>query len=150
MKQLFIIEAVFSILDASPQLSSFGYISGPNLLFEHNNVHKNLFFGAFCCWDDGVSLRDIDLDFTFCHSKVFRLPAKLHDAVAAMQAQSKKSPGYWYMIRLRTSPCFLHHVTGLPFCFHIRLFLLSIFVFVEIPRTLACIVIDIELVDIIF
>ena len=64
-------------------------------------------------WYSRLSLREMDqqfkyggtiiygdsyLEFLFRHFKVFRLQAILHDAAAALRANSGKGPGYCYMI----------------------------------------------------
>ena len=67
------------------------------------------------------------LDSVFCYSKVFRLPAILHDAAEAVRAHSGKGPGYCYMIGRGPNSCLLGHVTGLQFCLFVKLFLPSIF-----------------------
>ena len=77
--------------------------------------------------DYGISY----LEFWFRHFKVFRLNAILHDAAGAVRPHSGKGPGYFYMIGRGPNSCLLGHVTGLPFCFHVKLFLPSIFDSVE-------------------
>ena len=67
------------------------------------------------------------LDSVFRYSKVFRLHAILHDAAGAVRAHSGKGPGYCYMIGRGPNSCLLGHVTGLLFCFYVKLFLPSIF-----------------------
>ena len=81
--------------------------------FEHNSVPKILFLSACFFWDFRLSLSEMDqkfkfggtvgygvsyLEFLFRLFKVFRLHAKLHDAVGAVRAHSGKGPGYCYMI----------------------------------------------------
>ena len=92
--------------------------------------------------DSRVSSREMDQKFKFGgligygnpsldsiirYSKVFRLHAILHDAAGAVRAQSGKGPGYCYMIVRGRNACLLGHVTGLLFCFYVKLFLPSIF-----------------------
>ena len=110
--------------------------------FENNSVRKNLFLSACFCWDSRLSLHEMDqkfkfggtngygnscLDSVFCYSKVFRLPAKLHDAAVAVRSHSGKGPGYCYMIERGPNSCLLGHVTGLLFCLYAKIFLPSIF-----------------------
>ena len=110
--------------------------------FEHNSVRKNLFLSACCCWDSGLSLREMkqkfkfggligcgnsSLDSVFSYSKVFRLHAKLHDGAGAVRAHSNKGPGLCYMIGRGPNSCLLGHVTGLIFCLYLKIFLPSIF-----------------------
>ena len=70
---------------------------------------------------------DSYLEFLFRHFKVFRLQAILHDAAAALRANSGKGPGYCYMIERGPNSCLLGHVTGLLFCLYVKIFLPSIF-----------------------
>ena len=110
--------------------------------FEHNSVRKNFFLSACFCRDSGLSLREMDhkykfggligygkscLDSVFRYPKVFRLNAILHDAAGAVRTHSGKGPGYCYMIGRGTNSCLLAHMTGILFCFYVKLFLLSIF-----------------------
>ena len=109
--------------------------------FENNIVRKNLFLSACFCWDSGLSLREMDQNFLFggrigygisyldsilCYSKVFTLHAILHDAAGAVRAHSGKGAGYCYTIGRGPNSCLLGHVTGLLFCFYVKLFLPSI------------------------
>ena len=71
------------------------------------------------------------LDSVLCYSKVFRLHAILHDAAGAVRAQSGKGPGYCYMIGPGPISCLLGHLTGLLFCLYAKIFLPSIFNFVD-------------------
>ena len=123
-------------------ISVFRLYPGLKLTFEHNSVRKNLFLSACFCWDSRLSLREMDhkfkfvgligygnscLDSVFRYSKVFRLQAKLHDAAGAVRSHSGKEPGYCYMIGRGPNSCLLSHVTGLLFCFYVKLFLPSTF-----------------------
>ena len=67
------------------------------------------------------------LDSVFCYSKVFRLPAKLHDAAGAVRSHNGKGPGYCYIIGRGPNFCLFSHVTGLLFCLYENLFLPSVF-----------------------
>ena len=67
------------------------------------------------------------LDSVFRYSKVFRLHAMLHDAAGAVRTHIGKGPGYCYMVEQGAKSCLLGHVTGLLFCFYVKLFLPSIF-----------------------
>ena len=115
--------------------------------FEHNSVCKNVFRSACFCWDSGPSLREMDqkvkfggtngygdsyLKFLFCHFKVFRLHAIIHDAAGAVRAHSGKGPAYCYMIGRRPNSCLLGHVIGLLFCLYVKRFLPSIFNIVDL------------------
>ena len=112
------------------------------MLFEHNSVRKNLFLSACFCWDSRLSLREMDqkfkfggtiayeisyLEIFFCHFKIFRLHAILHDAAEAVRAHSGKGPGFCYMIGRGPNSCLLGHVTRLLFCLYVKIFLPSIF-----------------------
>ena len=122
-------------------MSIFRLFPGLKLSFEHNSFRKNLFLSACFCWNSRLSLREMDqkfkfgtigygnsyLDLLFRHFKIFRLLAKLHDAAGAVRADSGKGPGYCYMIRRGPNSCLLGHVTGLLFCFYVKIFLPSIF-----------------------
>ena len=67
------------------------------------------------------------LDTVVGYSKVFRIHAILKDAAGAVRTHSGKAPGYCYMVGPRENSCLLGHVTGLPFCLYVKLFLPSIF-----------------------
>ena len=123
-------------------ISIFRLYPGLRLSFEHNSVRKNLFLSAYFCWDSGLSLREMDqkfkigglsgygnsyLDSVFRYSKVFRLHAILHDAAGAVRAHSNEGPGYCYMIGRGPNFCLLGLVTGLKFCFYVKIFLPSFF-----------------------
>ena len=121
--------------------------------FEHNSVRKNLFLSASFCWDSRFSLGEMDqkfkfggnigygdsnLDSVFRYSKVFRLHAILHDAAGAFRLQT----GYCYMIG-RGPNCFLlGHVTGLFFCFYVKIFLPSIFILFDFSISMSLIVLN--------
>ena len=62
-----------------------------------------------------IGYGDSYLEFLFRHFKVFRLHAILHDAAAAVRAQSGKRPGYCYIIGRGPNSCLLGHVSGLLF-----------------------------------
>ena len=98
--------------------------------FEHNSVCKNFFVSACCCWDSGVSLRELDqkikfgglirygnscFDSVFGYSKVIRLHTILHDAAGAVRAHSGRGHVCCYMIGGGPNSCLLGHVTGLLF-----------------------------------
>ena len=90
---------------------------------------KNLFSSASFCWKSGLSLHTMDrenkfggnivhgesyLEFIYRHFKVFRLPAKQHDAAGDVRAHSGKNSEYCHMILRRPSSCFLNWTTPLP------------------------------------
>ena len=79
-----------------------------------------------------IGYRDSYLDSVFCYSKVFRLHPILHVAAGAVQLQTGKGPGYCYMIGRGPNSYLLGHVTGLVFCFYVKLFLASIFISVKV------------------
>ena len=85
------------------------------------------------------------LDSLFPCSKVFRLHAILHDAAGALRSHNGKGPGYCYMIGRGPNSCLLGHVTGLPFCLHVKIFLSSIFNSVDFWNSMNLIVLNIEL-----
>ena len=89
-------------------ISVFRLYPGLKKTFEHNSVRKNIFLTACFFWNSELSLREMDqkfkfggligygisyLDSVFRYSKVFKLHAILHDAAAAVRAQSDKGPG---------------------------------------------------------
>ena len=140
-------------------MSNFRLYPGVKLSFEHNSVRKNLFLSACFCWDSSLSLREMDqkfkfggttgyvksyLELLFRHFKIFRLHAILHDAAGAVRAHSGKGLGYCYMIGRGRNSCLLGHVTGLLFCFYVKIFLPSIFNSVDFSNSMSCIVLDIE------
>ena len=85
------------------------------------------------------------LDSRLCYSKVFRLHAILNDAAGAVRSHSGEGPGYCYMIGRGPNSCLLGHVTGLLFCFYVKIFLPSIFNSVDVWSSMSLIVLDIEL-----
>ena len=110
--------------------------------FDHNSIRKKLILRASFCWDSRFSLRRMDqkfnfggtvgygdsyLEFLFRHFKVFRLHAILHDADGAVRAHSGKGLGYSYKIGRGPNSRFLGHLTGLRFCFYVKIFLPSFF-----------------------
>ena len=133
-------------MDALFLMNIFRLYPGLKVSFEHNIVRKNLFLSACFCWDSRLSLREMDqkykfggtigyknsyLEYIFCHSKVFRLHAILHDAAGAVRAHSGKGPGYCNLIGRGPNSCLLGHVTGLLFCLYVKIFLPSIFTSVD-------------------
>ena len=143
-------------------ISVFRLYPGLKKSFEHKSVRKNLFLSACFCWDSSLSLHEMDqktkfgglidygnscLDSVFRYSKVFRLRAILHDAAGAVRAHSGKGLGYCYMIGRGPNSCLLGHVIGLLFCLYVKLFLPSIFNFVDFWSSMSCIVLDIELTE---
>ena len=142
MKQLFTKKQSPSRLDVIFLMSIFRLYPGLKLSFEHNCVRKNLFLSACFYWDSRLSLREMDqkfifggtiaygnsyLELLFRHFKVFRLHAILHDAAESVRAHSGKGSGYCYKIGRGPKSCLLCHVTGLLFCFYVKIFLPSIF-----------------------
>ena len=122
-------------------MSIFRLYPGLKLSIEHSSVRKNVFLSACFCWDSSFSLRELDqkfkfgrtlgygnsyLELLFRHFKMFRLHAILHDAAGAVRAHSGEGPGYCYMIGRGPNSRLLGHVTGLSFCFYVKIFLLSI------------------------
>ena len=123
-------------------ISVFRLYPGIKMSIEPDSVRKNLFLNACFCWDSGLSVHEMDqkfkfggligygnsyLDSLFRYSKVFRLPAKLHDAAGAVQSHSGMGPGSCYMIGRGPNSCLLGHVTGLLLCLYVKFFLPSIF-----------------------
>ena len=78
---------------------------------------------------------------------MLELHAVLHDAVGAVEAYSGKSAGYCYMIGRGQNLSLLDQVTGLLFCFYVKLSLLSFFNSVDFWNSMSCIVLDIQLTD---
>ena len=74
-----------------------------------------------------IGFGDSYLELLFRSFKVFELHAVLHDAVGAVKAYSGKNSGYCYMIGRGPNLSLLDHVTGLLFCFYVKLCLASIF-----------------------
>ena len=123
-------------------MKNFRLYLGLNLSFKHNNVRENLFLSACFWWDSRISLREREqrnkfggsigygdsyLGTLFCHFKVFRLHAILHDAAGAVRAHNGKDLGYCYMIGRKPNSFSLGHVTGPLFCLYVKLFIPSIF-----------------------
>ena len=90
---------------------------------------------------------DTYLEFLFCHLKVFRLHAILHNAAGAVRAHSGKGPGYCYMIGRGPNCCLLGHVTGLLFCLYVKVFLPCIFNLIDFWIKMSLTVLDIELTE---
>ena len=80
------------------------------LSFESNSVCENLFLTACFCWNDRIFSCEMDqkfdwitsyghsyLGFIFCHPKVFRLHAIVHEGAGAMRSHTGKRPGYCCM-----------------------------------------------------
>ena len=129
-------------MDVLSLISVFRLYPGLKRTFEHNSVRKNLFLSACFCWDPGLSIRQMDqklkfggligygnsyLDSVFCYSKAFRLHAILHDAAGAVRSHTGKGPGYCYMIGRGSNSCLPGNVTGILFCFYVKIFLPSNF-----------------------
>ena len=143
-------------------ISVFRLYPGLKKSFEHKSVRKNLFLSACFCWDSRLFLNEMDEKYIFCgligygnsyldsvfrYSKVFRLHAILHDAAGAVRSHSGKGPFYCYMIGRRPKSCLLGHVTGLLFCLYVKLFLPSLFNFVDFWSSMSLIELDIELTE---
>ena len=122
-------------------MSIFRLYLGLKLSFEHKSFRKNLFLSSCFCWDSRLSLCEMDqkfkfggsighggsnLKFLFRHFKVLRLHAILHDAAAAVRANSGKGLGYCHMMGRGQKTCLLGHVTGLLFRRYVTIFLPSI------------------------
>ena len=114
-------------MDVPFLMSVFRLYPGLQMSSEHNIVRKNLFLSACFCWDSRLSVREMDqkfklagsvgygasyLEVSFCHFKVLKLHAKLHDAARAVRSHSGKGPGYCYKIGRGPNSCLLGHVTG--------------------------------------
>ena len=94
-----------------------------------------------------IGYGDSYLEYTICHSKVFRFHAILHDAAGAVKTHSGKGPGYCYMIERGPNSCLLSHMTGLLFCFYVKLFLPSIFNTVDFWSIISCTLLQFQLTD---
>ena len=143
-------------------MSIFRLYPGLKMSFENNGVRKNLFLSACFCWDSRLSLHEMDqkikfggllgcgnscFDTVFRYSEVFRLHAKLRDAVGAVRSHSGTGPGYSYIIGRGPNSCLLGHVTGLLFCLYVKIFLPSFFNSVDFLSSMSLIVLDIELTE---
>ena len=93
---------------------------------------------------------DSYMEFFFRHFKFFRTRAILHDAIGAVRAQTTNDPVYCCMFGRGSNSFFFGHVTGLLFCFYIKLFPPSIFNSVDFWCFMICLVLDFELVYINF
>ena len=143
-------------------MSIFRFYLGLKLSFEHTSARKNLFLSAWFCWHATLFLREMDqkhkfagtivygdsyLEFLFCHSKVIRLHATIHNAASAVQAHIGRSAGYCYMIDWRRISCLIGHMIGLQICLYVRIFLPSIFNSVDFWSSMFCTVLDNEAVN---
>ena len=132
------------------------------MLIELNTPSKNSFLGASFFGDSrlfllemnqklilggNIDYRDSYLKFVFSHFEVLRLYAKLQDTAGAVKAQSGEGIDYCYKIGRGPNSCSLGHVTGLVFCLHVKLFLLSILSFIDFCSLMSCIVLNNELAD---
>ena len=84
------------------------------------------------------------MEFIFRPFKVFRLKATLLYAAAAKRAHSGKGPDYCFMIGRGPNTYLLVHVTELPFCHFLKLFLSSSFISVDFWSRVCCMVLDIQ------
>ena len=140
-------------------VSIFRYYLSLKLPSRHNSARKKLVSGACFIWNDKVSLREMDQKFSFGgligygssyldsilgSSKVFRLPAILHDAAAAVRLHTGKGHGYCYMIVQGPNSCLLGHLIGLIFSLYVNFFVPSIFSSVDFRNSIYLIVLDIE------
>ena len=120
MKQLFMKQTSLG-KDVLPRMSIFTRVK---LSFDHKKARKHLSLSACRCWDDIISLREMDqkikfagaigygdsyLEFSFRQFRVFRLDAILHDAAGAERSHTGKGPGYCYMNRRGPNSCLLGH-----------------------------------------
>ena len=87
------------------------------------------------------------LDSILCYSKVFRLHAISHYASGAVRSHTGKGPGYCYIIGQSPNSCLLSHVTELLLCLNVKIFVPSIFNFVDFGNNMSVIVLDIELTE---
>ena len=122
------------------------------MTFEHHSIRRNFFLSASTCWDSRPSLLekkqnfkngvtigygDSYLEFFFQYFKAFRSHAILHNAPGAVGHM-------WQMSRLllhdwrKTNSYLVVHVTGLNFCFHVKIFLPSIFKSVNFCSGMSC------------
>lgn len=105
--------------------------------FPMNEKRKNLFLSTCKILDETVDLNKVDmmfpygglvgrgnscLDSIFNKSKLFRLHAILHDAAGSIKSYTEQGPGYCYMHGLLPNCCLMGHITGLLFCFYIKIF----------------------------
>ena len=130
-------------------MSFFRSIRALKLSFEHTNFGENLFVSADRRWNDWLPLRSLEQNFEvficgdsyseffFLHFKKFKIRAILYEAAEAVGAHSVKDLGYCYMIGWRPNLCVLGHMTGLLFYIHVKLFLPSIFDFVDFWRSMS-------------
>lgn len=110
--------------------------------FPENGIRKNLFLSACKSFDNNIELNTVNdlfpyggligindsyLDVFLKYSKVFRMHAILHDAAGAVQIATRKGPGYCYVFNWLPSYCIFGHVTGILFCYYIKLFRPRIF-----------------------
>ena len=83
----------------------------------------------------------------FCHFKVFRLHAILHDATGTVGSISGKRPGDCYIPGRVTTSSLFRHVIELLFCLSVKLFLRSFFSLVNVWSRMSHIVPDVQLRD---
>ena len=113
---------------------------------ENNSFRKNLLLSACFCWDSRLSSREMDQklkfggsigygnsnsEFLYRHFKLFRLHARLHDAVGSVWPYSGEGSGNCYMIGRGPTTYLFGHLTGLLFCLYVRIFLPSSFISVD-------------------
>ena len=110
--------------------------------FSSNTKRKNVFLCTCIVLDPDINLKEMDqkfpfsgligygnscMDYFFANSKIFRLHAILHDSAGSVKSTTKKGPGYCYVAPSLPNLCFLGHVTGLFFCFYVKIFASSVY-----------------------
>ena len=69
-----------------------------------------------------IGIDNSTLDKSFKSYKILRVHAILHDASALVFEQSKKGPGYSYVLPCPVTNEYLGHVTGIAFCLYVKFF----------------------------
>ena len=99
-------------------------------------------------FNGSIGYGDSYLEFLFRHFKVFRPHAILNNAAGAVRADSGKGSSYCYIIGRLPILCLLGHLTGLLFCFSVRLFLRAIFKSVDFCSSKSSILLGNDFADI--
>lgn len=106
--------------------------------FPENTKRKNYFLAACAFWLEdeeiveanekcpfggliGMGNSQLWLENLLNKYKVFRLHAIFHDAAGFVRSEYGTGPGYMYVCETRLNSCFLGHISGISYCFMLKL-----------------------------
>ena len=133
-------------------MSFFQLYLGLNFTIEHNSPRRSIFPSACFCCDTRLSLNLEEplvmgfssSDFVFCHSKVFRLDAIVHDGAGAVRWNSGKLLFHEWT---KTKFMFARSREWTTLSRYVKLFLSSIFISVDFWSSMFCIVREIDVFE---